>query len=317
MHAMRKLGRTHVPAHIVPIDNIVRGEFAENVERDDFTPSEMVDIGRAVEPLLREQAKERKREGGRNGGKASGKLPEASNGDARDHVARYCGISGRTYEKAKAVVDAAEREPERFGKLIEEMDRTRRVNGVHKKLTVAEKAEAIRKETPPLPGRGPYRVIVADPPWAYNNRAADPSHRGACPYPQMGIEEICALAAADIAHDDALLWLWTTNAHMRDAFAVIDAWGFEHKTILTWVKDRMGTGDWLRGRSEHCLLAVRGKPTVQLSNQTTALHAPAGEHSAKPDEFYTLVETLCPAPRYAELFQRKSRPNWDGHGDEA
>lgn len=126
LHAMRKLGRTHVPAHIVPIDNIVRGEFAENVERDDFTPSEMVDIGRAVEALLREQAKERKREGGRNGGKASGKLPEASNGDARDHVARYCGISGRTYEKAKAVVDAAEREPERFGKLIEEMDRTRR-----------------------------------------------------------------------------------------------------------------------------------------------------------------------------------------------
>ena len=71
-------------------------------------------------------------------------------------------------------------------------------------------------------------------------------------------------------------------------------------------------GEWLRGQSEHCLLAVRGRPTVQLTNQTTVLHAPAGTHSAKPDAFYEMVEALCPAPRYAELFQRKSRPNWDG-----
>jgi N6-adenosine-specific RNA methylase IME4 len=121
---------------------------------------------------------------------------------------------------------------------------------------------------------------------------------------------------SSIAHDDAILWLWTTNAYMREAFGVLDAWGFENKTILTWVKNRIGTGDWLRGQTEHCLLAVRGKPTVQLSDQTTALGAPAGAHSAKPDAFYEMVEALCPAPRYAELFQRTPRPNWDGHGDE-
>jgi N6-adenosine-specific RNA methylase IME4 len=86
---------------------------------------------------------------------------------------------------------------------------------------------------------------------------------------------------------------------------------------LTWVKDKMGMGEWLRGQSEHCLLAARGRPTVQLTNQTTVLHAPAGAHSAKPDAFYTMIETLCPAPRYAELFQRKARPNWEGHGDVA
>jgi N6-adenosine-specific RNA methylase IME4 len=201
--------------------------------------------------------------------------------------------------------------------LVEEMDRTQRVSGVYRKLVVAEKAEALRKETPPLPQRGPYRVIVADPPWAYDKRPLDASHRSTPPYPQMGIDEIRDLPVAGIAHDDALLWLWTTNAHMREAFAVLDAWDFQHKTILTWVKDRMGMGEWLRGQSEHCLLAVRGRPTLQLFNQTTVLHAPVGVHSAKPDAFYELVETLCPAPRYAELFQRKARPGWDGHGDEA
>jgi hypothetical protein len=102
---------------VIPIDNIVRGEFAENVNRKDFAPSEMVAIGRAVEPLLRAQAKERQ---GTRTDKHPGKLPEGSYGDARDHVARYCGVSGKTYERAKAVVAAAEQAPERFGALVEE-----------------------------------------------------------------------------------------------------------------------------------------------------------------------------------------------------
>ena len=110
---------------------------------------------------------------------------------------------------------------------------------------------------------------------------------------------------------------------MREAFTVLDAWGFQQKTILTWVKvsnsgtDRFGMGHWLRGQTEHCIMAVRGKPIVELKNQSTVLYGPVGAHSQKPEAFYKLVERLCPAPRYAELFARRSRPNWDGHGDEA
>jgi N6-adenosine-specific RNA methylase IME4 len=78
----------------------------------------------------------------------------------------------------------------------------------------------------------------------------------------------------------------------------------------------MGLGDWLRGQTEHCLMATRGGPVVTLTNQTTALHAPVRAHSQKPEEFYALVESLCPAPRYCELFQRTRRQDWDGHGDE-
>ncbi len=144
----------------------------------------------------------------------------------------------------------------------------------------------------------------------------DPSHRGVHPYPTMSIEQICATNIASLAHADCILWLWTTNHRMREAYAVLDAWGFTHKTTLTWIKDKMGAGHWLRGQTEHCLMAVRGSPTVHLTNQTTALFGPVREHSRKPDEFYTLVEKLCPAPRYADLWSRHQRPNWDGHGDE-
>jgi len=188
---------------------------------------------------------------------------------------------------------------------------------VHRNLLVSRRAEAIEAESPPLP-TGPFRVIVADPPWAYDSRAEDPSHRVANPYPQMSLDAIRAMPVAGLAHDDSVLWLWTTNSHMRDAFTVLDAWGFQHKTILTWAKDRMGTGDWLRGQTEHCLLAVRGRPVVTLTNQTTLLQAPLREHSRKPDAFHALVESLCPATDGGrlELFARQTRPGWVSAGAE-
>jgi N6-adenosine-specific RNA methylase IME4 len=80
----------------------------------------------------------------------------------------------------------------------------------------------------------------------------------------------------------------------------------------------MGMGDWLRGQTEHCIMAVRGKPIVTLTNQTTLLHAPVRAHSQKPPEFYDFVEKLCPAPRYADLFSRyRHNDKWDCHGAEA
>ena len=65
-------------------------------------------------------------------------------------------------------------------------------------------------------------------------------------------------------------------------------------------------------------MAVRGKPIVHLTNQSTLLFAPVRGHSVKPKEFYDLVESLCPAPRYADLFSRYQHNNkWDCHGNEA
>ena len=98
---------------------------------------------------------------------------------------------------------------------------------------------------------------------------------------------------------------------------MLTAWGFEHKTILTWGKDRFGFGDWLRGQTEHCIMAVRGNPTTTLTNQSTLLTAPMRAHSQKPEAFYALVESLCPAPAYLELFARKARPGWTAWGAEA
>ena len=294
-----------------------RGEYAENFFRKAFTPSEFAEIADALEPIERQAAKERQKEAGHT--KAPGKFPQAR-GAALDHVARAIGKDRKTIAKAREVRDAAKADPARFGKLAADMDLTGHVDGPFRRLNIARQAEAIRAEPPPYPSRGPYRVIVADPPWPYEVDKEDPSQRATHPYPQMSIDAICAEApkVEAIAHDDCVLWLWTTNYHMRHAYAVLDAWEFQERTILTWVKDRIGRGDYLRGQTEHCILAVRGRPTVELGNQATVLHAdePRRPDSGKPDAFYTLVEGLCPAPRYAELFSRLVREGWDAHGDE-
>jgi N6-adenosine-specific RNA methylase IME4 len=60
---------------------------------------------------------------------------------------------------------------------------------------------------------------------------------------------------------------------------------------------------------------VRGKPTVVLTNQTTVLTGPVREHSRKPEEFYHLVESLCPGSK-VELFARTERPGWAAYGHE-
>ena len=80
---------------------------------------------------------------------------------------------------------------------------------------------------------------------------------------------------------------------------MVDAWGFEHRTILTWVKGGISVGNWLRQQTEHCIVARRGKPTVRLSGQSTVLRAKARGHSRKPEAFYEMVEGLCPGRRWS------------------
>jgi len=313
--AAKSLGWVEIPINVIDLAAVVRGEYAENTFRKDFTLSEAVAIKRALEPIERAAAKERQ---GTRTDKHLGKLPTSSQGRAADKTAKATGMARRTLEKAEAVVAAAEAEPERFGKLLEDMDRTGRANGVYRRLKIAQQAEQIRAEPPPLPGNGPYRVGVIDVPWPYEVRSEDPSMRGVRPYPTLSLAQIFALPIASLLHEDSILWVWSTNLFMRHAYAALDAWGVAERTILTWDKGRFGNGDWLRGQTEHCILAVRGSPTVTLTNQSTLLRAPWRGHSVKPVEFYDLVESLCPAPRYADLFSRYGHnEKWDCHGDEA
>jgi N6-adenosine-specific RNA methylase IME4 len=311
------LGRKKIPAITLDLDKVVRGEYAENTFRKSFTLTEAADIADAIEPIERAAAKARQQQAGARGTEGGrgrkktlrGNSPEGNR--ALDKVAKVVGKHRDTIQKARAVRDAAKADPEKFGKLAADMDRTGRADGPFKRLKVMRQSDEIKAAPAALP-RGPFSVIVVDPPWPYETRKADPSHRATHPFPQMSIEDICAMPIAEMATPNCILWLWTTNHHMREAFAVLDAWGFQQKTILTWAKDRMGMGDWLRGQTEHCLMAIRGKPIVTLGNHTTLLPGPMRENSRKPDAFFSFVTSLCPAPRggYVSIFERYDHPGW-------
>ena len=163
--------------------------------------------------------------------------------------------------------------------------------------------------------KGVFEIIAIDPPWKYDTADQyDPSgFRGGTPYPEMSVDELAELELP--AAKDCVLWLWTTHKFMRHAFTLLDAWGFEEKVIITWAKDRMGTGRWLRSQSEFCIMAVKGCPKVDLTNQTTVLHAPMRQHSRKPDEFYKLVESLC-IGRRLDYFSREKRTGWGQVGND-
>lgn len=165
----------------------------------------------------------------------------------------------------------------------------------------------------PLP-EGVFRAIAADPPWQYANKAT----RGAAEdhYETMTIAEMCDLDVEAHAADESHLYLWTTNGFLREAFEVMDAWGFAYKTTLTWVKPQIGMGNYFRSSTEHILFGVRGRLRTQDRAMRNWFEARRGRHSAKPDCFYDLVEKASPGP-YLEMFARRRRLGWESWGDEA
>lgn len=141
----------------------------------------------------------------------------------------------------------------------------------------------------------------------------------------MSIADLSDLPVASLAEDGAHLYLWTTNAFMVEAHEVARAWGFEPKTIVTWVKvhqddhmrPSMKVGYYFRGATEHCIFAVRGSLRLTGTWPTAFLWPrPAGGHSAKPEAFLDMVEQASPGPR-VELFSRRHRMGWDTWGLEA
>jgi N6-adenosine-specific RNA methylase IME4 len=133
----------------------------------------------------------------------------------------------------------------------------------------------------------------------------------------MTVEEICALPVGNLADKDAHLWLWTTHGFLWDAPRVVLSWGFRPTYIVVWAKQGLGVGGRFRHTCEYLLFAERGAQLpITRRDLGTWFSWPRGEHSAKPDHFYDLVEQVSPGP-YVELFARRHRMFWDVWGNES
>jgi|BioPla2DNA2_1021312.scaffolds.fasta_scaffold95169_3 N6-adenosine-specific RNA methylase IME4 len=87
-----------------------------------------------------------------------------------------------------------------------------------------------------------YNVLYADPPWDFGNRFRSgkkkedgkiTQHSITEKYPTMSIEELKGLREFinKITTKNSVLFMWTTDAHLKSALEVMEAWGYTYKTI--------------------------------------------------------------------------------------
>ena len=170
-----------------------------------------------------------------------------------------------------------------------------------------------------LSTRQRFPIIYADPPWRYENPPIGATNRAIeNHYPTMSLEEICALPVAQLATENAVLFLWATAPKLAECMKVIEAWGFNYRTNMVWVKDKIGMGYHVRNQHELLLIAKRGEVPVPLpeARVSSVLKAPRVEHSAKPAEFYGVIERMYPELPKIELFSRASREHWAAWGNQ-
>jgi MT-A70 len=128
-----------------------------------------------------------------------------------------------------------------------------------------------------------YDLIVADPPWSFENYSAAGERKNAkAQYRCMSLDEIKRLPVGHLARPDCLLMLWATNPLVDVAFEVMKAWDFRFRTAGHWVKKTkngclgFGTGYILRTAGEPFLIGTIGKPVTTRSGSRAGALQEAG-----------------------------------------
>jgi N6-adenosine-specific RNA methylase IME4 len=310
VEAAKKLGWTSIPATVVDLKEVLRGELDENAVRKDFTPSEQAAIAKAIWKVEEEKAKKRQKAGIR----PSGKFPQG--GRTRDLVARWVGISGKTLEREMEILESKDKS------LITLMDATS-VDQAYKELRRLTRIGELTRAGS-LSGNKLYRVVYVDPPWKY---VGEEQHAKSGTvqqtvlehhYPTMSIQELCELPVEAMTMKNAVLFLWVPSPHLENAFKIVGSWGFKYKTSMVWDKVKHNVGNYVSVRHEFLLIAGKGSSTPDVKKLHDSVYSEErSTHSKKPEYFRNLIDELYPHGNRIELFARGKLPDgWDSWGNE-
>lgn len=298
-------------------DAAVRWIILNQFGRRNLPAYERAKLALRLKPMIAEQAKE-------NQGERTDicQKSDRSTIDTKKELARIAGVSHDTIAKVekieakatpelKAAVQSGEKS---ISQAYQEIRREEKA--AVQEARREENAEKIEQLSSPLDAQGLFQTIVIDPPWDWGDEGDVNQFGRAKPdYDTMPIDDIAALPVSKIADANCHLYLWVTNRSLPKAFRLIDAWGFRYITCLTWVKPYFGMGNYFRGSTEQVLFAIKGSQGLKRHDVGTHFEAPRGDrHSAKPDEFYTLVESCSYGP-FIDVFGRKDRPGWSVWGE--
>lgn len=200
------------------------------------------------------------------------------------------------------------------------------INGAHvamNEITADQMSKWLTECRAAFPSEKKYQVIYADPPWSYSTSSAKISNSTDTHYPVMSLEELKALPVREIAEKHAALFLWTSNPILPKAIALMEAWGFEYKTVFKcWRKcNKNGSpvcvpGWWSRSSTELLLVGAKGSPLKNKAvlNEPQEFSSERESHSEKPDEIRDAIFNFLNVERRIELFARKISDGWECWG---
>lgn len=258
---------------------------------------------------------------------------------ARSVVAHGAEELQKAVEEGRVTVNAAaeivkalpvEEQRKLLAEVAEAPDTKKAFNGVVKDLRRIKQDEKKQKRKDKIDDLGDkmrslptekFGVILADPEWPFEVWSEDTGQDRAAAnhYPTSTIEVIKSRPVASIAAKECVLGLWATVPKLPAALDVMREWGFTYVTHIAWVKDRIGTGYWLRNNHEILLIGKKGAPPKPADGTQwrSSIVAPRGAHSEKPDFQYEFFETFFAGWPAIELNARRRRPGWKAWGLEA
>lgn len=175
--------------------------------------------------------------------------------------------------------------------------------------------------------QGKYKTILADPPWRFMNNTGKvaPEHKRLARYPTLSLQEILDIPVNSIADENCHLYLWVPNALLAEGLETMRKWGFTYKTNVVWYKirkdggpDGRGVGFYFRNVTELILFGIKGKMRTLKPGRTQVniISTRKREHSRKPDELYSIIESCSSGP-YLEMFARGNRKGWYVWGNQS
>lgn len=262
--------------------------------------------------IEQEEAKVKQKEAGKEFGENHpkslpielGKLSDRHDNESMSKTAKKVGL--KSGEQLRRILKIENEAPEELKEKVRKGETS--INYAYKTVNRQEK----KANAEPIP-QGQFNVILADPPWKYdiNTRGSPDDH-----YDVMDDESIYNMKIPGAK--DCVLFMWGTAPKLPEALQVIESWGFTYKTNMVWIKDKIGTGYYFRGKHELLFVAVKGNPLIpeESDRPESVLIAPRTKHSKKPQEVYEIIERMYPNSKYLELFARNSRKNWKSWGNE-
>jgi N6-adenosine-specific RNA methylase IME4 len=188
-----------------------------------------------------------------------------------------------------------------------------------------------------------FSTLLIDCPWKYEYWGSEGTTFGASGVPGRpgrkgqardryethDTEWLANLPVSSVAEKDATLLMWATWPKLADALRVMEAWKFEYRTGMPWLKmtraacPRVGIGYHAQSCSELLLIGVRGSPGCPKPGHRPVgvLFNPISEHSRKPDRQYEIAEGY--GGPWLEVFARPReglfgpRPGWTFIGSDA